>query len=142
MKEVSILLKLCFWHRDSMVAGTLFSSVVASINIRCSGGSSIIFSKALNAEFESIWTSSIIYTRFLNVAGEYITSSRRDLTSSTLLFEAASISTISRAVPSSIARQEAHFPHGFPFCGFSQLTALARILAQVVLPVPLVPTKR
>ena len=37
------------WHRDRMVAGTLWSSVVARMNIRCSGGSSRIFSRALKA---------------------------------------------------------------------------------------------
>ena len=36
------------------VAGTLCSSVVARINSRCSGGSSMIFSSALKAPIESI----------------------------------------------------------------------------------------
>jgi hypothetical protein len=53
-----------------MVAGTLWSSVVARMNIRCSGGSSRIFSRALKAGVESIWTSSMMYTRFFTWAGE------------------------------------------------------------------------
>ena len=39
-------------------------------------------------------------------------------------------------------RQEGQRLQGLPSTGFSQLTALARILAQVVLPVPRVPVKR
>ena len=58
------------WHRDRMVAGTLWSSVVARMNIRCSGGSSRIFSRALKAGVDSIWTSSTMYTRFFTLAGE------------------------------------------------------------------------
>ena len=53
-----------------MVAGTLCSSVVARMNIRCSGGSSRIFSSALNAAMESMCTSSMMYTRFFTCAGE------------------------------------------------------------------------
>ena len=48
------------WQRERIVAGTLCSSVVARMNIKCSGGSSRIFSSALNAEVESMWTSSTI----------------------------------------------------------------------------------
>ena len=64
------------WHRERMVAGTLCSSVVARMNIRCSGGSSRIFSSALKAGVESICTSSMIYTRFFSTAGVYTASSR------------------------------------------------------------------
>ena len=53
-------LKAKRWHRERMVAGTLWSSVVARMNIRCSGGSSRIFSSALKAELESMCTSSTI----------------------------------------------------------------------------------
>lgn len=42
------------WHRESMVAGTFCSSVVARINTRCSGGSSMIFSSALKAAMDSM----------------------------------------------------------------------------------------
>ena len=41
-----------------------------------------------------------------------------------------------------IIRQASHSPQGFPPTGCSQLTTLARILAQVVLPVPREPKKR
>ena len=51
------------WHRERMVAGTLCSSVVARIKMRWAGGSSRIFSRALKAAVESMWTSSMIYTR-------------------------------------------------------------------------------
>ena len=63
-------MKLCRWQRERMVAGTLCSSVVARINIRCAGGSSRIFSRALNAALESMCTSSTMYTRFFTLAGE------------------------------------------------------------------------
>ena len=39
-------------------------------------------------------------------------------------------------------RQAGQALQGLPSTGFSQLTARARILAQVVLPVPRVPVKR
>jgi len=45
-------------------------------------------------------------------------------------------------LPSFMPRQASQRLQGSPFWGFSQLTALERILAQVVLPVPLVPQKR
>ena len=62
--------------------------------------------------------------------------------SSTPLLEAASISTTSKMLPSSMPRQTGHWPQGSPFCGSRQLTALAKILAQVVLPVPRTPVNR
>ena len=135
-------LKLCRWQRDKIVAGTLCSSVVARMNMRCSGGSSRIFSRALNAELLSMCTSSTIYTRLRTLAGENTASSRRARTLSTPLLDAASSSTTSRTDPSSMPRQAAHWLHGLPLTGCSQLTALARILAQVVLPVPRVPMNR
>jgi hypothetical protein len=39
-------------------------------------------------------------------------------------------------------RQAEHLLQGLPFTGLSQLTAFARILAQLVFPVPLEPQKR
>ena len=42
----------------------------------------------------------------------------------------------------STARQGSHTPHGSPWSRASQLSALARILAVEVLPVPLGPLKR
>ncbi len=48
------------WQRDKTVTGTCRISVVAKMNLTCSGGSSKVFSKPLKAAFESICTSSII----------------------------------------------------------------------------------
>ncbi|CKX70250.1 Uncharacterised protein [Mycobacterium tuberculosis] len=48
------------WQRDSTVTGTLRISVVANTNLACSGGSSRVFRKALNAFSESMWTSSMM----------------------------------------------------------------------------------
>ena len=48
------------WHLEIIVVGTLCKSVVAKINITCSGGSSSVFNKALNAPIDNICTSSII----------------------------------------------------------------------------------
>ena len=50
------------WHRDTIVAGTLCVSVVARMKTMCSGGSSRIFSNALNACSVSMCTSSMRYT--------------------------------------------------------------------------------
>jgi hypothetical protein len=47
-------------QRDSTVGGTFCGSVVASTNFRYSGGSSSVFSIALNAVFDSMCTSSIM----------------------------------------------------------------------------------
>ena len=71
-----------------------------------------------------------------------MTSSLISLMLSTPLFEAASISITFIEVPSAIALQLLHSPHGLPSTGCSQFTAFATILAPVVLPVPLVPQKR
>ena len=61
---------------------------------------------------------------------------------STPLLEAASISTMSRLEGDASARQTSHFPQGLPLTGDRQLTARAKILAQLVLPVPRLPVKR
>ena len=60
MTPVSSRLKAWRWQRERMVAGTFCSSVVARMNIRCSGGSSKIFNRALKAAVESICTSSMM----------------------------------------------------------------------------------
>ena len=130
------------WHRDLMVAGTLCSSVVARMNIRCSGGSSKIFSRALKAGVDSMCTSSTMYTRLRTAAGVYTASSRRARTWSTPLLEAASSSSTSRMEPFSMPRQAGQALQGLPSTGCWQFTARERILAQVVLPVPRVPVKR
>ncbi|MNW08831.1 hypothetical protein D3C71_2056890 [compost metagenome] len=46
-------------QRDSTVTGSFCGSVVASRNFTCSGGSSSVFSSALNAALDSMCTSSI-----------------------------------------------------------------------------------
>ena len=58
MTSASSRRKLKRWQRETIVAGTLRSSVVARINMRCSGGSSSILSSALKALVESMCTSS------------------------------------------------------------------------------------
>jgi hypothetical protein len=45
-------------------------------------------------------------------------------------------------LPFSMPRQEGHLLQGLPLTGFSQFTARAKIFAQVVLPVPLVPVNK
>ena len=74
--------------------------------------------------------------------GKKFTSSLIDLISSTLLFDAASISTISVRDPASADLHISHSLHGSPFLGFKQFTALASIYADVVFPVPLPPLNR
>jgi hypothetical protein len=48
------------WQRERMVIGSFWGSVVAKMNFTCSGGSSSVLRRALNASFVSMWTSSII----------------------------------------------------------------------------------
>ena len=48
------------WQRDRMVAGTFWISVVARMKMTWAGGSSSVFSSALNAAVESMCTSSMI----------------------------------------------------------------------------------
>ena len=54
------------WQREMMVAGSFWGSVVANMNTTCSGGSSSVFNSALKAEPESMWTSSMMKTRYFN----------------------------------------------------------------------------
>ena len=58
--STGIFLKSYLWQRDMIVGGTLCASVVASMKIACSGGSSIILRRALKADWESMCTSSIM----------------------------------------------------------------------------------
>ena len=51
---IPTLFKSNLWQRERIVNGTLFTSVVAKINLTCSGGSSRVFKRALNALLESI----------------------------------------------------------------------------------------
>ena len=67
-------------------------SVVARMNFAYDGGSSSVFRKALKAEAESIWTSSMIYTLYFPICGGILTCSTRFRMSSTELLEAPSSS--------------------------------------------------
>ena len=49
-------------QRDSTVTGTFCGSVVASTKTTCGGGSSSVFSMALKAWVDSMWTSSMTKT--------------------------------------------------------------------------------
>ena len=60
ISPVEIRRKLYCWQRERMVAGTLCTSVVAKMNTMYGGGSSMVFSRALNALLESMCTSSMI----------------------------------------------------------------------------------
>src|SRR5262249_55289957 len=75
-------------------------------------------------------------------AGAYWMRSRRSRMASMPRLLAASISTRSRARPSRIATHDGQVSHGSPSWRFVQLSALARIRARLVLPVPRGPTKR
>ena len=46
------------WQRDRMVAGILWTSVVASTKTTCGGGSSRVLRRALKASLVSMWASS------------------------------------------------------------------------------------
>ena len=137
-----ILLKSNLWHLDKIVAGNFCGSVVAKINLTCSGGSSNVFNNALKAPVDNIWTSSIIYTLYFAFVGKKFTSSRILLISSTLLLDAASISTISVNEPFIAPLQISHSLQGSPSWGFKQFIALAKILAADVFPVPLPPLNK
>ena len=66
--------------------------------------------------------------------GRKLTSSLILRISSTLLLEAASISTISVNEPFNAPLQISHSLHGSPSFGFKQFIALANILADVISP--------
>ncbi len=74
--------------------------------------------------------------------GEKATLSLSSRTSSMPRLEAASISMTSRAVPSPMRRQLSQMLHGLGVGPCSQLSALARMRAMEVLPVPRGPAKR
>ncbi|GAO05620.1 hypothetical protein PSR1_04535 [Anaeromyxobacter sp. PSR-1] len=130
------------WQRERMVSGTLWTSVVASTNFTCGGGSSSVFRSALNAPCDSMWTSSTTNTLKRSRAGRYFTASTMSRTLSTPLLEAASISTTSTARPSAISTQGVQTPHGSAVGPFSQLSAFATRRAVVVLPTPRGPVNR
>ena len=146
LRRSAIFFSEIFWKsnrcaRERIVSGTLSISVVAKINLTCSGGSSSVLRSALNALFPSICTSSIIYTLNFPKVGKNFASSiiARILSTSALL--APSISIISIIIPFSKAWQFSHALHGFPSCKLRQLKLFARIRALVVFPVPRDPVK-
>ena len=55
-------LKVKCWQRLMMVTGNLCGSVVASTKVTRGGGSSSVFSRALNASRVSMWASSMMKT--------------------------------------------------------------------------------
>ena len=61
---------------------------------------------------------------------------------STWVFEAASNSRTLSELPEAISRHMSHTPHGLVVGAFTQLSALAKMRAVEVLPVPRGPTKR
>ena len=83
-----------------------------------------------------------MYTLYFAFVGKKLTASLICLTSSTLLFDAASISIISVREPSKAPLHISHSLQGSPSCGFKQFTALAKIFAVVVFPVPLPPLNK
>ena len=93
------------------------------MNITCSGGSSKVFKNAFEAALDNICTSSKINTLFLpGLLAIKLILSFNSLMSSTLLWEAASISVISKTG--------------------SQPKVVAIILASEVLPTPLGPENK
>ncbi len=127
--------------RLRMVGSTFCGSVVASTNTTCGGGSSSVFSSAFDAAVDSMWTSSRMYT-FVRPGVPIAVLAIRSRMASTPLLEAASSSWTSNDVPCSTATHDSQTPHGSPSIGFSQLSTLARMRADEVLPVPRGPLKR
>ena len=60
MSSVLIRRKSKRWQREWIVSGTLCGCVVHSTNTVLGGGSSSVLRSALNAEVESMWTSSMM----------------------------------------------------------------------------------
>jgi hypothetical protein len=112
------------------------------MNMRCSGGSSRIFSRALKAGGgEHVHLVDDIDPLFDVGGGVHgLVPQGADLVYA-VVGGGVQLHHVQKAA-ASMPRQEGHSPQGLPFTGCSQLTALARILAQVVLPVPRVPVKR
>ena len=51
------------WVRERIVFSIFSGSVVAKMKMRCAGGSSTIFSRALLPSFVIMWASSMMKTR-------------------------------------------------------------------------------
>src|SRR5262245_11430285 len=98
----------------------------------CGGGSSRTFNKALNAEVDSMWTSSMMKILYRLRAAAYLALSRNSRILSTPVFEAASISNTSIDLPEAISWQEGQVLQGVIVGPFSQFNPFARIRAVVV----------
>ncbi len=118
-----------------IVGSTFWGSVVASTKVTCGGGSSSVFSKALEAAPVNMCTSSRMYT-LLRPAVPRAARLTRSRMASTPLLEAASSSWRSIDVPDSIATQLSHTPHGSPSARLVQFSARARMRALEVFPQP------
>ncbi len=131
-------------QRDSTVTGTFLLSVVAKMKVTWGGGSSSVFSSALNAFFESMWTSSMMNTRRRACIGRKRVASMISRTSSTPVRLAASISVTSGCRSARMAVQLAQTPHGsavgppFPSAPM-QFRQRPTMRAVVVLPTPRTP---
>src|SRR5438093_9953261 len=112
------------------------------MNFTCGGGSSRVFRSALKECCDSMWTSSMMKILKRLRMGWCATVANRSRILSTCVCDAPSISSTSNARPSAISRQFAHSLHGSWLTPRSQLSALARSRAVVVLPTPRGPAKR
>ena len=114
------------------------------MNFTCGGGSSSVFSNALNALRLSMWTSSMMKTLVRACIGRNRVLSMRSLISSIPVRDAASISCTSWCRSARMATQFGQTPHGsavgppFP-SGPMQFNARAMMRAVVVLPTPRTP---
>src|SRR4051794_19213417 len=120
-----MVLKMNCWHRDKIVAGTLWRSVVAIMNTTCGGGSSSILSSALNADVDSMWTSSMMKILYRLRAGAYLALSRSSRMLSTPVLDAASISKTSIDFPEEISSHDGQTLHGVTVGPFSQFRPFA-----------------
>ena len=117
------------------VAGIFCGSVVASRNLMCPGGSSSVLSSALKAAprehvhfVDDVDLVAVARRQVLGRLAQLRARRRRRCC------EAASISCTSTSVPAAMSTQGPQTPHGSGVGPSSQLSARARIRAEVVLP--------
>jgi hypothetical protein len=129
-------------QRDSTVTGSFCGSVVASRNLTCSGGSSSVFSSALNAASTAC---------ALRRSGRPCTCRATACTARSRSARARRPRRCWRRRRSPAGRcsgrrrcrrQVAHSPHGSALVPCSQFSDLAKMRAMVVLPTPRVPVNR
>jgi hypothetical protein len=113
------------WQRLRIVGSTFSGSVVARMNFTCGGGSSSVLSSALNALFESMCTSSMMYTLKRERAGRNWALLIRSRTLSTPVFDAASISMTSMSSPAGDRRARVALAAGIRCRGVTCLTIQA-----------------